>query len=974
MTKSGLIPFAALALFLFQPAEARTSAGRDNGPPAGAERTAAWNAEKSDMAPDSSIIYGRLPNGLRYAIRPNDHPQNQTLMRMTVDFGSAAETEEEQGLAHFIEHMVFNGTTHVAEGEMVPMLERLGLAFGADTNASTGYTRTIYQLDLPKADPFLTERALFLFRETASEVLFDDGAVDRERGVVLAEMRQREDFYFQALRASNDFFYPGSYYSTRYPIGLKSILETAPAGRMRALYHKWYRPDRIRIVIVGPVNVRTIEQQIVERFSDWQRTDSSPPDFDNCRLDSRRPTEAALFTHDEILESITIRQILDDQKRPDNFDRALIELKMRIAGAILQDRIIRRTRKEDGPYLGSSLGFNLNICDQYAEIGMTISGKDGSWRQLMPMAEQLVRQAYVYGFSRAEVEEQLRRFDTSYENAARAEKTRASNIFAHELSVLHDDVITDATAKLLGWRQARPFLTAEAVSAEFGKWFSRLDRPLILLTSKDAMVADGDVILSAYEESRAAPVTPPPTRSEMAFTYNDFGPAGKIVTDTRIEDLGIRTIRFENGVMLNIKKTDFEDNRVRYSLRIDGGKLAFGKDDAALATFMGATYVTGGLGAHDYDDLRAILAGSTARPRMGAGDDFFGATGTVTPDDLDLQLKLMAAYLTDPAYNDEAVRQFRRPLPEYFARLDATPGSAASNGIARILTDNDPRFSVPDEKQLESYDFDDLKNALGNMLLSNRLEIALVGDLDEEAAIASVAHSLGALPARKDEKQSWDAALATSWSGKTGTHILRHRGEANQMGWARIWTSNDDNDQREEQSLALLARILTIRLTEELREKLGTSYGASANSSMSDIYPGRGTFAIGTNGDPKDLQKIEASVDAIMSELGAAPVDNDLLERARRPLLEGYDDWWRSNGTWLSITSQAQGAKERLDRYRNSAAILASISAEEIWQVARRYLVGRESYIFRTLPVGWQATGDGKISESQETGIGGDED
>jgi zinc protease len=172
-------------------------------PPTGTTRTEPWNAETSNLEPDASIIYGTLTNGLRYAIRPNQRPQNQVVVRMAVDFGSAAEAEDEQGLAHFIEHMAFNGTTNVPEGEMVKTLERLGLSFGADTNASTGYTQTQYKLDLPKAEPALIERALFLMRETASEVLFNDGAVNRERGIVIAEKRERENFGFQSSRAAN---------------------------------------------------------------------------------------------------------------------------------------------------------------------------------------------------------------------------------------------------------------------------------------------------------------------------------------------------------------------------------------------------------------------------------------------------------------------------------------------------------------------------------------------------------------------------------------------------------------------------------------------------------------------------------------------------------------------------------------------------------------------------------------------------
>ena len=217
-------------------------------PPAGTERTLPWNAETSDLEPDASVIYGRLSNGLRYAIRPNQRPQNRVVVRMSIDFGSAAEAGDEQGLAHFMEHMAFNGSTNVPEGEMVKMLERLGLSFGADTNASTGYTQTQYKLDLPKSQPHLIERALFLLRETASEVSFNPTAVDRERGIILAERREGENFGFQSLRVANSHFYPDTYYATRYPIGLPEVIQSAPAERIKSLYRKYYRPDRIKII------------------------------------------------------------------------------------------------------------------------------------------------------------------------------------------------------------------------------------------------------------------------------------------------------------------------------------------------------------------------------------------------------------------------------------------------------------------------------------------------------------------------------------------------------------------------------------------------------------------------------------------------------------------------------------------------------------------------------------------------------
>lgn len=919
-------------------------------PPPGVIRTAPWNSETSDLPTDQSIIYGRLPNGLRYAIRPNNRPQNQVLVRMAFDFGSAAEAEDEQGLAHFIEHMAFNGSTNVPEGEMVKMLERLGLAFGADTNASTGYTMTDYRLDLPKADPALIERALFLMRETASEVTFDPAAVDRERGVVIAEMRQRENFQFQSGRAQQELFYPNSYFSTRYPIGKKEVLETAPADRLKTLYKKWYTPDRARIVVVGPIEPVAIEREIARKFGDWTGSSAALGEVDRCSFDSNRKGEAGLFVHPEINETLNIERILPDQKRPDNFDNNLMRMKMNIAAGIIQNRLQRKSRKEDIPFLGGGTTFDPGFCDQHTRIGMTFVGKDGSWSALIPLAEQLVRQAVEHGFSEQEVAEQIKQRDANFENSRKAEATNPSSQYAGTLTRLNDDVINSAEQLELLWLQMRPFMTRDAISAEFAKWFSQLNDPMIFLSTRKGEGLEKERLASAFAESRAVAVAAPAAREAQSWAYTDFGPAATVAVDKRIADLGIRTIRFSNGVLLNLKKTDYEADRVRWSLRIDGGNLHFPKERQYLAAFMGGTYASGGLGKYDNDELRTLLAGTTVQGNLYVSTDHFGAVGAAVPKDLDLQMQLLAAFLTDPGKREEAVRLFRRGLPEWYSRLDATPQSALSVAIGKTMNGDDPRFIVPDQERLTAADFAELETVLGEALKSNRLEIGLTGALDEDAAIAIVARTLGALPQRKTEAGDYAEARKTSWSSATGSHDIPHRGEANQLSWRRTWTTTDDSDYRLQQAMDIVANIVQIRLIDELREKLGATYGAGANSDMSSIYPGRGTFTVATDGDPKDLAAIEAAVDAVMAEILAAPASADLFERARKPTLEAYADWKRQNGTWSRLVAEAQTDPRRLERFRTGEMQYRSITAEEVWQAAKKMLDRKPSYTFRAIP------------------------
>jgi len=941
--KNALRLLFGLAIIFGGPADAFAA-------PAGAERTQPWNAETSDLEPDASIIYGRLPNGLRYAIRPNHRPQNQVLVRMTIDFGSAAEAENEQGLAHFIEHMAFNGSANVPEGEMVKMLERLGLSFGADTNASTGYTQTQYKLDLPKADPRLVERALFLMRETAREISFNPAAVDRERGVILAEKSARENFGFQSVRAANTLFYPNTFFATRYPIGTAEVIQTASAERMRALYRKFYRPDRIKIIVVGPVDPVAIERELVAKFADW-RVDAPPLGaIDQCSLDTERALTAQSFVHPEISESMRVQQFLQDKRRPDTIERAMVELKMSIANAIISRRMARRSREEDIPFLGGGVNFNFGLCDQYASIGYGVTGKDGSWRSLLAFTEQTVRQAVEYGFEESEIAEQIKGLDAQYENAAKDEGTESSAAIANALVSLDEDVYNSDRYRQLLWRQIRPFITQAAINAEFAFWFRQMDRPQIFLTTKQSAAIPEDEIIAAYAASVGTAIAAPMARATSRFAYTDFGSAGAVVADKTIADLGIRTIRFANGVLLNLKKTDFEDNRVRYSLRIDGGQLHFGKENAVLALLMSATYVSGGLQAHDIEDLRSILAGTTVSPAFGVADRYFGAAGAVAPADLVRQLQVMAAYTTHPGYSENALRLFRRPLPELYARLGAVPESALSVAMSSIVTDDDPRFTLPPLKAVQGADFEMLKTVLGDALKQNRLEIALVGDLDEEAAIAAVAGSFGALPTRANDEKDYSAQLQTGWSAKRGNFDIPHNGEANQLAWRRIWTTSGDNDQKTSQSMDLLARVATLRLTDELREKLGATYGVSANSDMSNLYLQRGTFSISTAGDPKDIATIETTVDQVISALVKSPVDPDLFERARKPVLESYADWKKQNNTWLGVAAETQTNPDRLNRFRKSETNFASITANDLWELAKQYLDKPAEFTFRALP------------------------
>ena len=318
-------------------------------------RANGWGIPYTDVVPDPSVRLGTLPNGMKYAIMKNATPRGAGSVRLHFAFGSIAESDREQGLAHFIEHMAFNGTTNVSEGDMIRMLQRQGLAFGADTNASTGFDATTYMLELPKADNERLDTAMFLLREVASEVKFDPAAVDRERGVILSEKRTRDGFQLRQALDVVGFQLPNTPLSKRFPIGTEAVLKTATAEEMRSLYRRYYRPEFATLVFVGDADPAEIEQRIRKSFGDWKGSAQAGAPMPRGTIDTKRPAAFDTFTDPAVATTViyTItRPWIDPPDTLSERQRTMIES---VAASLLNRRLQRLVSAPGSSILGAGM-------------------------------------------------------------------------------------------------------------------------------------------------------------------------------------------------------------------------------------------------------------------------------------------------------------------------------------------------------------------------------------------------------------------------------------------------------------------------------------------------------------------------------------------------------------------------------------------------------------------------------------------
>jgi len=951
-----LVPLAHGVPLLAQSAAPETSEAKSAEPD--------WPFETSDVPVDPGFVFGKLENGMRYILRENSTPEGTALVRMRIGSGSLDETESERGLAHFLEHMAFNGSTNIPEGEMIPLLEREGLAFGADTNASTGFEAITYMLDLPRNDAELLNTAMMLMRETASELTIAPDAVERERGVILAERRDRRGFSQRAREDGFEFISPGARYTQRLPIGTLEVIENATAADIRGLYERTYTPSNTVLVIVGDFSIAAMEAAIKSHFDDWIPA-VAPPDSVSGPVDVTRKGESDVFLDPALSESLTLTMLGPYIDEPDTVAVRKKSFIRSVAFGIIRRRLARLARSADAPFRAARFSEG-SIFEDARTNTLSLASEDGKWRGAMLAAVQSVHEAAVHGFTHSEVAEQLANIRTAIKNRVAGAETRANSFYARAaLNLVSDDSVpTTPEFQLALFEQIEGTITPESVLNAFRERLIPFDAPLIRFQGRNRPEGGVDALRTTFAEAMALPIAPMQDTGTKAFAYNNFGTAGEVILDTRDERLGFRYITFANNVRLTLKTTDIREDRIAYRLLLDGGSLMNTRDDP-LRTYLIGSLSAGGLGEHSRDELQTILAGRSVDFSASNGADAFSFTGATTTSDVGLQMQLLTAALTDPGYRLEGIEQFRRGIDNYFETLNTTPFRAYGNAAGAILSDGDPRFSLQPREAFFALDYEGLDRAIGDRLATGAIELSLVGDFDEEEAIAAVATTLGALPAREPEFRVRQDARAREFTSNRERHVLTHEGEADQALVRLVWPTDDDSDFEKELRLSLLARMVRIELTDRLREELGQAYSPTASSSMSKIYPGYGTFTLTASLDVVEVEAARSAIAALITDLREKPIDPDLIQRARQPLLEAYDNALKSLGGWVQLADRAQSENDRLERWFKGPETLRAITADDLSRVARQYLLPENVVEFLVLPEA-SASEDDSIAHSDE--------
>jgi zinc protease len=899
----------------------------------------AWPQTLSDIPADPAVRFGQLENGMRYAIMHNTTPAGQVALRLHMGSGSLQESDAQQGLAHFLEHMAFRGSKRVPDGEVQKTLERLGLKFGADTNAYTNETETVYQFDLAKNDAASIDTGLMMMRDTADGLTLDPKIFATERGVVISEQRLRDVPLLRMYNGVGEFQFEGQLAARRHPIGKLEVLQNAPIAELQDYYHKWYRPERATLIVVGDVDVDALEARVKSEFSSWAANGAAPAEPDLGKPMQRGLTARTFITADAA-PMIDIGWVRPADTTINNLARERRDVLRDLALAALNRRLQAAAASSKPPFVQASV--SVDVAGTYAEVtDLGLGYKPGEWREALQAAEKLRRQALEQGLSQAEVDREAAGLLSAVQAGASGAATRRSAQLAVGLVnvVSRNDIFTSPQRDLQVVSTVLKGVKAEDVNTELRALFVG-SGPLAYVASPEPIAKADTEVVAALSEADGATLATASAVKEQSWPYTSFGTAGKVADRRHVDDLDLTTVRFANEVRLNIKPTKFSADQILVSVNIGNGRLdlSANKPNLIIAANSGAV-IAGGLGQLNFTSLQSTLAGKIYRTGFNVGDNSYSLSGQTRPADFDLQLQVLAAYLTDAGFRDEGLEQVKAALAPQLQQISATPMALFSSGVGRSLHSGDLRWGMPTSAEVQAARSADLKAWLVPAFAKGPLEITVVGDVTVDQAIAAVAKTFGALPKRSGTYKQAAAGDTRMPAANQTPAVLSHSGAADQGIAAVAWpTTGVYTDIKLVPVRQLLAAILQDRVKQDLRERAGTSYTVQAQGQSSAVFPDFGLLMSFADIPPANAALFYESIAKHAAELRSAPVTSDELERARNPAVSNARQAQQTNQYYLATLNEAQRQPLSLDLLRQTPSGLLAVTAADIQKCAALYL------------------------------------
>ena len=898
---------------------------------------------------DPKVVRGTLSNGLAYYIRRNVEPPERAHLSLVVKAGSVLEEEEQRGLAHFVEHMAFNGTERFAKQEIVDYLESIGSSFGAHLNAYTSYDETVYFLEIPTDDPEILEKAFQILSDWAYAISFDPEEVELERGVVMEEWRLGQGFDSRWRDGIYQALFGASHYAERQPIGLTEVIEGAPVEQLRAYYERWYRPGLMALVAVGDFDPSLIEAKVKQHFApppegeaQQDRAAVAPlTDRPRFEIPGHDEPRVDIFTDPEApgTQLILVRKVAPETGE----DLAAFKgfVAERLAFMMLNARLFERGQAADPPYLWTQGGRGGFVNPIDIVTFSVVTEQDGIEEGFAALLEELQR-VRQHGFTASELDREKVNLLSSVESVYKERDQRDSSLLATEYRehFLSGTAVPGVEAEWELYQQVLPQVSLADVDAVAATWSDTTDTVLLVLRPEDPDASSdealGAAMLGQIEAAGAAQVAAYDDTFDDAPLLEPLPTPGTITGEERIESIDAVRWTLSNGVTVIAKQTDFQNDEVLFTAFSPGGHSLVSDEDHVSALYAADLAGGSGVGPHDSVTLDKLLAGKRVSVSPYIDALFEGLSGNASPEDLETLFQLITLYVTEPRFDPAYFSTYEARLRSSAESRATDPDSVFFDKANRVLAQNHHRARRLTLDLLEELDLERATAVYDERFADfGDATFVFVGAFDWDELRDLSSRYLASLPTtgRVEEWVDHDVDPPPG----VEEHVVR-KGIEPRSQTILIYAGDAAWTREEALTVTVAGEILGTRLRERVREALGGTYAIGVGARLSFVPDSEYLLYVLFGSDPARVEELTAEVAVEVAWLRDGG-EQSYLDTVKEQLRTSREEQLRENSFWLNQIRDATQRSEPLAEINGFDERLEALTLEEVAAAARRYLL-----------------------------------
>ena len=879
---------------------------------AGIMSVAAQEMQMPAIPVDPDVRIGKLDNGLTYYIRHNNWPEQRAEFYIAQKVGSIQEDDTQRGLAHFLEHMAFNGSKHFKGNELLRWCESIGVKFGNDLNAYTSIDQTVYNIsNVPTTRESIVDSCLMILWDWADGLLLEQEEIEKERGVIHEEWRLRTSAQMRMLERDLPKLYPGSKYGHRMPIGLMEIIDNFERPFLQQYYEKWYRPDNQGIIVVGDVDVDKVEQKIKTMFSQIAKPGADAAQVkEEAVPDNAQPI--VVIDKDKEQQYNIVEVMFKHEAIPDSakgtLDYIVAKYLKNTALSMLNSRLGEIAQQPDCPFLQASVDDGTYLLSKPMDaLEMGIVPKDGMMNEAVKTVFAEARRAAEFGFTQTEYGRSkantLSALDKQYSNKEKRYNSQFVNQYVQHFLANEPIPSIDDSYQLM--KQLVPVIPVEAVNEVMKQLMPQSDSNLVVLNfnqEKDgATYPTEEGLLGAIKAARAEQLTAWVDNVKDEPLMSTLPKPGKITKEVKNDHFGYSELTLSNGVKVILKQTDLKKDQVLLTGEGWGGSALYDVKEFANIHLFDDAVEASGLGAFSHTELTKALAGKIAGATLSLGTHRTNVNGSSTPTDVETMLQLVYLYMTGDIKKDQqSYDQMMKTMEIQLKNRLLQPEAVFADSMLLTLTKHNPRYRNMDVEDLKDVDYDRiLQMAKERTANAAAFTFTIIGNYNDSTIRPLIEQYIASLPAQKNIVKSKD--VSTDYTGKV-VNDFKHKAETPKAIAVLNWYSKKVPYTLENSLRAQAAgQVLQMVYLKEIREEASAAYTVQAQASASrDDFADEATIFAYCPMKPEKADTAIAIMRGAVQQMAAGKCDADMLQKVKEYLLKAHADQQKQNAYWAS--------------------------------------------------------------------------